>query len=82
MTGMIPRAGDIVRISEHAATRFTGAPVEEFRVIAAAPIPDRPGWCTLDGWDLATDPQHYEQGIAVIVAALTIHPGEAWGYER
>ncbi len=78
MTGMLPRAGDIVRISEHAACRFAGAPVEEFRVLAAAPIPGRTGWCTLDGWDLATDPQLYERGVAVLVAALTIRPGTAW----
>ncbi len=79
MTGMVPKAGDVVRISEHAATRFRGAPVARFRVLKAVTIPSRPGWCSLDGWDMDTDPQRYELDVEVIVAELTIRPGEAWG---
>ncbi|MGA8117533.1 MAG: hypothetical protein WCA46_28175 [Actinocatenispora sp.] len=82
MTGMVPRPGDVVRIGEHAATRFAGAPVDRFRVLTAAPAPDRPGWCRLGGWNLDADPQVYERGIEVLVAELTIRPGHAWGTVR
>lgn len=84
LTGLVPRPGDTVHISEHAATRFADAPIDQFRVIAAAPLPGRPGWCTLDGWDLdqwgqTPDQDHYEHGVEVIIAELTIRPGHAWG---
>ena len=82
MTGIVPRLGDVVRISEYAATRFRGAPIARFRVIAAAPLPGRPGWCRLDGWDMDAETQLYERGVAVIVTELTITPGTGWGTPR
>lgn len=77
MTGVIPKPGDVVRILPAAARAFTDRGVDRFRVLHADPIPDRPGWCRIRGWDLDADPQVYV-GHDVQVAGLIIRPGENW----
>ncbi len=77
MTGVMPRPGDLVHITEHAAVEFTHAPIRHFRAIEAELMPARPGWCRLYGWDADEQLRNYRWCTALI-AALTFQPGDEW----
>lgn len=83
MTGIAPRPGDLVHISERASIAFANAPVESFRVTEVELVDGWPGWCRIRGYDTAeiADPAagdvHY-QWHRVAVEGLTIRPGDGW----
>ena len=77
MTGLVPKPGDLVHITERAALEFEHAPIREFRVIESELIPARPGWCRLHGWDIADERRRY-RWVTVWIEALTFQPGTGW----
>jgi hypothetical protein len=78
ITGMVPRRGDIVCITDRAAKRFAEAPVARFRVLRSWTLPDCDGWCRIRGWDLDTDPQEMVTHDLLVNGLIIIAPGTGW----
>ncbi len=77
MTGVMPKVGDLVNITRHAAVEFADNPIRRFRVIEAELIPARPGWCRLRGWNVDEDRRRY-RWVTVWIEALIFQPGDSW----
>lgn len=83
MTGVVPRPGDLVRITDRSGVAYAEGTAESWRVTAAEPDPGRPGWCWLRGYDAdaISDPAAGEVDYMwrrVLVADLVIRPGDGW----
>ena len=82
MTGLVPKAGDLVRITNRSGVTYADGTVESWRVIESARIPDRPGWCQIRGYDTdaigvpGVDFSYIWR--SVLVADLVIRPGISW----
>ncbi len=83
MTGLVPKPGDVVRITDRAAIEFVDHPVPNFRVTEVDLVEDWPGWCRILGYDADQigDPDGGPIEYAwhrVLVTGLIIRPGPAW----
>lgn len=81
VTGVMPRPGDLVNITNRAGIGFANAPIPNFQVIQSELLVGWPGWCRIRGYDADQTSDPTGDDIVwhrVRVAALTIRPGDGW----